>query len=85
MEETCPEEDALREPLFLPNDQITASGYQQGYEPWQGRLKGPTGWIADEPYTVGAYFQVRFNRYIYVLVFKIKCMHENVQSLYVLF
>ena len=63
--ETCPGENALSGILYLPDDQITASGFQEGYEPWNGRLESPIGWVADEPYSDNAYFQVRFNRYYY--------------------
>ena len=62
-QEQCPEEDAMSGIMYLPNDQITASGFQEGYEPWQGRLNAPSGWIADEPYSDTAYIQARFNRY----------------------
>ena len=61
-QETCPEEDALSGILYLSDDQITASGSQEGYEPHQGRLESPTGWMADVS-SAGAFFQVQFNRY----------------------
>lgn len=69
-QESCPDEDSLSGILYLPNNQISASGSLNGYEPWHGRLQSPTGWIADT-FSDGSFFQVRFNRYVHR-----KCMKE---------
>ena len=81
-QETCPKEYALSGIMYLPDDQISASGSQEGYEPRQGRLESTTGWIADSPHSVGAFIQVRFDRFVDLVIVYI---HQSVCSVYVVF